>query len=199
MDARVPQNCGKMEEEEEEDTIFESVQPYDPDDGDYPLKLFFYQLELIASLAHWNDMLKILVAKSRMVGVARDYVYSGLMTGIIDYATFKSNLMQQFQPPKHPVLLEREFRTCVQRPGENPGSYATRLEVLADEMFAEGLADPEVKQAAQRIRDERVYQQFAQGVLDPFARRFLAMHRQSLSDAIITVRSLELEAEIARA
>jgi hypothetical protein len=100
------------------------------------VKNFFKLVENAAAMGRWTDEEKVRVAKSRMMGAACLFALSGDVNDINDYSEFRELVIRRFHCSQAGIKM-RQFDDCRQEPGEDPQTFALRLQTIGDNLFAD--------------------------------------------------------------
>lgn len=175
-------------------TGYVALLPIFKGDGSPPaINDFFILFEEIADLAQWNSSQKLILAKSRCRDVALQFMLdSEDVKSIIEFADFKSIMMEHFKQRVPIGQRMQEFLACIQQESESIPQFATQIKkfsaYLAPQLPEQ--AGIEVKNAAKTTIDSLLLGQFLTGI-SPSIRRFVLAQNPLTLDKAVEVATQE--------
>jgi len=178
-------------------TILGSVEPFSGDQPDYDVDDILdaaTEAARLAKLEEGSETCQFI--RLKLKGAARAHLRTNPdLMALASEAELKLALKERFAPCTDAYTLSKEFQSTVQKAGESPAAFASRLQrVAARWNEARGLPKPAEREPRRALMQEMVLNQFVHG-LDSRYRKYVQLQRpQTIQDALTYARTEELDA-----
>ncbi len=140
-----------------------------------------------AAASQLDDKFKCSTLRLKLRGEARAWLRSDAELPVLaDWEDLTKRLRERFRPRVSHTALQQAFKACVQRHGETPTAYATRLR-LAGQELAQALpaaADETEKKIRRKLLEIDTLSFYLDGLLPSISRFVNARQPKTLEEAI---------------
>ncbi|KAG9296090.1 hypothetical protein G9A89_011942 [Geosiphon pyriformis] len=143
---------------------------------------WFREAQKAIQANNWNDQRAIQTLPFFLKGTA-DLCYQSLETKPTSFAEFKNALLEYFSDPNAVIQLQNKFNTIKQNTSETVTQYLARFNRIRRQIEA-------IKQ--EYYTDPQVLNQFIRGLKSSILGRVRPAHPNSLPEAVMLARALEL-------